>query len=96
MLAYKKLAWQSVQIPMVMPKPDVVALTGGYRRTPVLQIGADVWCDTALIARVLERVAPTPSLYPYGDSFAVQAACTSPTTCCSTSRCRSASSRAAA
>lgn len=74
MLAYKKLAWQSVQIPMVMPKPDLVALTGGYRRTPVLQTGADIWCDTALIARVLERMAPQPSLYPYGDSFAMQAA----------------------
>ena len=38
-----------------MPKPDVVALTGGYRRTPFLQIGADIYCDTALICRVLEQ-----------------------------------------
>jgi hypothetical protein len=52
MLAFKKIAWQSVRIPMVMPKPDLVALTGGYRRTPVLQTGADIWCDTALIARM--------------------------------------------
>jgi len=74
MLAYKKIAWQSVQIPMVMPKPDLVALTGGYRRTPVLQTGADIWCDTALIARVLERMAPQPSLYPGGDGFAMRAA----------------------
>jgi len=59
---------------MVMPKPDLVALTGGYRRTPVLQTGADIWCDTALIARALERMAPKPSLFPYGDSFAMQAA----------------------
>jgi len=74
MLGYKKLAWQSVLIPMLMPKPDVVALTGGYRRTPILQTGADIWCDTALIARVLERLAPQPSLYPYGDTLAVQSA----------------------
>ena len=74
MLGYKKLAWQSVLIPMLMPKPDVVALTGGYRRTPILQTGADIWCDTALIARVLERLAPKPSLFPYGDTFAMQAA----------------------
>lgn len=73
-LAFKKIAWQSVRIPMMMPKPDLVALTGGYRRTPVLQTGADIWCDTALIARVLERLAPRPSLYPYGDSLAMQAA----------------------
>ena len=49
---------------MIMPKPDLTALTGGYRKTPVLQIGADVYCDTALICDVLEHWAPTPSLYP--------------------------------
>jgi len=61
---YKKLAWHSVIIPRIMPKPDLTALTGGYRRTPVMQIGADIYCDTALIADVLEKIAPTPSLYP--------------------------------
>ena len=64
MLGYKGLAWRSVKIPVVMPKPDVVALTGGYRRTPILQVGADVYCDTALIARLLEARAPTPRLFP--------------------------------
>ena len=63
-LGYKKLAWQSVVIPMIMPKPDVVALTGGYRKTPFLQIGADVYCDSALICDVLEHIAPMPTLYP--------------------------------
>ena len=48
-LAFKQLAYRSVIIPDVMPKPDVLALTGGYRRTPILQIGADIYCDTALI-----------------------------------------------
>ncbi len=51
-------------IPLIMPKPNLTALTGGYRRTPVLQVGADIYCDTALIADVLERMAPTPTLYP--------------------------------
>jgi glutathione S-transferase len=74
MLGYKRLAWKSVQIPLIMPKPDVVALTGGYRRTPILQVGADVYCDTALIARVLEELAPAPSFFPQGDTYAVQAA----------------------
>ena len=73
LLGFKGLAWKSVIIHMMMPKPDVVALTGGYRRTPILQIGADVYCDTALIARVLERVAPAPTLFPYGDTFAGKA-----------------------
>jgi glutathione S-transferase len=61
---FKKLAWKSVLIPAIMPKPNLVALTGGYRRTPVMQIGADIYCDTSLIADVLERIAPTPTLYP--------------------------------
>jgi glutathione S-transferase len=63
-LGYKRLAWKSVTIPRVMPKPDVVALTGGYRRTPVLQVGADIYCDTSLICDVLEHVQPEPMLYP--------------------------------
>jgi glutathione S-transferase len=63
-LGYKGLAWKSVIIPNIMPKPDVVALTGGYRKTPVLQVGSDIYCDTALICDVLEHLHPTPSLYP--------------------------------
>jgi glutathione S-transferase len=63
-LAAKGLAWRSVQIPVVMPKPDVVALSGGYRKTPLLQIGADLYCDTALICRVLDARQPEPPLYP--------------------------------
>ena len=63
-LGHKQLAWKSVFIPMIMPKPDLTALTGGYRKTPVLQIGADIYCDTALICDVLEHIAPTPTIYP--------------------------------
>ena len=63
-LGYKKLAWKSVIIPAISPKPDVLALTGGYRKTPFLQIGNDIYCDSALICDVLELVQPTPTLYP--------------------------------
>lgn len=63
-LGCKAAQWHSVLIPMLMPKPDVLALTGGYRRTPLLQIGADVWCDSALIARVLDRELGGSSLFP--------------------------------
>ena len=62
-MGYKKLSWQGVTIPMVMPKPDLMPLTGGYRRTPVLQIGADIYCDTSLICTMLDHVQPEPSLY---------------------------------
>ena len=65
-LGLKGLPWRSVLAPMVMPKPDLVELTGGYRRVPVLQVGADVFCDTHLIARVLDRVKPAPALAPPG------------------------------
>jgi glutathione S-transferase len=67
----KGLAWHSVQIPIVMPKPDLTELTGGYRRTPVLQIGADVYCDTKACARVLEQLHPEPSFFPSGDEATV-------------------------
>ena len=60
----KALAWQSVMVPAINPKPDVVALTGGYRRTPFMQIGADVYCDTALMCRVIDRLYPEPPLVP--------------------------------
>ena len=63
-LGYKNIPWKSVVIPMVSPKPNLAALTGGYRKTPVLQIGADIYCDTALIADVLEHIEPLPTLYP--------------------------------
>ena len=69
MLGFKQLSWRSVEIPRIMPKPDLTALTGGYRKTPVLQVGADIYCDTALIARRLEAEKATPSLFPEGQEF---------------------------
>jgi glutathione S-transferase len=63
-LGAKGLAWQSVIVPTMLPKPDVMALTGGYRRTPFMQIGADIYCDTALMCRVIDAMAPHPPLYP--------------------------------
>ncbi|OQW55216.1 MAG: hypothetical protein A4S14_13290 [Proteobacteria bacterium SG_bin9] len=61
---YKQLAWKSVITPFVMPKPDLMPLTGGYRKAPVMQIGRDIYCDTALMVRVLDRLFPTPPLMP--------------------------------
>jgi glutathione S-transferase len=65
-LGLKGLAWRSVQVSMVMPRPELGVLTGGYRKIPVLQIGADVYCDTRLIVRELERRYPQPTLFPNG------------------------------
>ncbi len=67
---FKRLSWRSVRIPRIMPKPDLTPLTGGYRRTPVMQIGADVYCDTQIIIREIERRYPSPTLFPSGASGA--------------------------
>lgn len=54
----KGLAWRSVLQPNMMPKPDLVPLTGGYRRAPVMQIGADIFCDSQIILAEIERRQP--------------------------------------
>ena len=60
----RSVAWRSVIQPVIMPKPDLTPLTGGYRRIPVLQVGADVFCDTQVIlAEVAARTgAPLEGL----------------------------------
>ena len=64
----KGLSWRSVEIPRIPPKPMLTALTGGYRRTPVMQIGADIYCDTQCILRELERRHPSPTFFPTADA----------------------------
>ena len=66
-LGLKGLSWRSVEVPSTAPKPDFTPLTGGHRRAPALQIGADVYADTAIIAEELERQFPEPTLYPGDD-----------------------------
>lgn len=69
LLGFKGLSWRSVNISPVMPKPDLTALTGGYRKTPVLQVGADIYCDTSLIARRLEQEKALPAFFPEGQEM---------------------------
>lgn len=65
-LGHKNISWKSVLVPNIMPKPLYTALTGGYRRVPVMQIGADVYCDTALIAAEIERRFPAQPIMANG------------------------------
>lgn len=60
----KGLEWFACDEPVIMPKPELLALTGGYRKIPVMQIGADIYCDTQIILRELERRFPVPTLFP--------------------------------
>ena len=62
----KGISWRAVEIPAWAPKPDLTPLTGGYRRTPVMQIGADIYCDTRIILREIDRRFPKPALYGSG------------------------------
>ncbi|WP_293679876.1 glutathione S-transferase family protein [uncultured Phenylobacterium sp.] len=63
----KDLAWNACIQPVIMPKPELIPLTGGYRKIPVMQIGADVYCDTQVILDELETRFPTPSMYAGAD-----------------------------
>ena len=67
-LGIKGLTWRNVEIPRLPPKPMLTTLTGGYRRTPVMQIGADIYCDSLCIIREIERRHPSPSFAPGPDS----------------------------
>lgn len=67
-LGIKDAEWFAVDQPVIMPKPNLIPLTGGYRRIPVMQIGADIYCDSALIVEEIERRIPGPSLFPAGNT----------------------------
>lgn len=62
----KGVAWRSCEQNRLPDRPELFAMTGGYRRIPVLQVGADLFCDTQIIFRALEAYAPEPTLFPNG------------------------------
>ena len=68
----KGLAWRSVEIAGLPPRPLLAPLTGGYRRAPVLQVGADIYCDTNAILPALDRLHPARSLVPAGSEGVAQ------------------------
>ena len=74
-MGLKGLSWRSVEIPVWTPRPLLTPMTGGYRRTPILQIGADFYCDTLLILQVLDGLGTGNSLYPAESKAMVKACC---------------------
>lgn len=69
-MGFKNLSWKSVEQNRLPDRPELFAMTGGYRRIPVMQVGADIYCDTQCIFRELERRHPNPSFHPSGNSGA--------------------------
>lgn len=73
MLGYSQLEWQSVTTREMPPRPMLARLAGGYRKIPVAQIGADVFCDTRVIASEIATLANKPQLALENCSPEVQA-----------------------
>jgi glutathione S-transferase len=72
MLGHKRLAWGSIEVPMVPPRPVLQRVLGGFRRIPVLQRGADFFCDTRLLPHVLDSVhVEQPLLPPHGHALSL-------------------------
>ena len=68
MLGYCQISWLSVEAPLIPPRPSIDPLAGGYRRIPVAQLGADVFCDTNIIADEIASLAGNKRLSPYHQS----------------------------
>ena len=62
MLGFKDAEWFACDHSTILPKPELAALTGGYRQIPVAQVGADIYCGSELVMDLLERRIPRPSL----------------------------------
>jgi glutathione S-transferase len=62
MLGYTGLAWQSALTRELPPRPELSRLAGGYRKIPVAQCGADIFCDSRTIAAEIGRLAGNPEL----------------------------------
>jgi len=57
MLGYTGMSWESVTVREMPPRPHLNQLAGGYRRIPVAQIGADIFCDSKTIAAEIARIS---------------------------------------
>ncbi len=57
MLGYTGMSWESVTVREMPPRPQLNRLTGGYRRIPVAQIGADFFCDSKTVAAEIAGIS---------------------------------------
>lgn len=61
-LALRRIPYAVCHQPMTWPRPDIQELSINYRRIPMLTIGRDIYCDTALILDKLESLFPEGAL----------------------------------
>ena len=64
MFGYAGVDWHGVINPEMPPRPALDPLLGGYRRIPVAQAGADLFCDTRLISAEIAAMTNRPELDP--------------------------------
>jgi glutathione S-transferase len=62
MFGYTNFEWQSSTSPAAPPRPIVDPLAGGYRKIPVAQVGADIFCDTRIISAEVANTVAQPEL----------------------------------
>ncbi|BES72805.1 glutathione S-transferase family protein [Marinobacter nanhaiticus D15-8W] len=72
MLGYTGQSWRAVTVREMPPRPNLVPLADGYRKIPVAQIGADIFCDTRTISREIARMTGKPELALENNSQEVQ------------------------
>jgi glutathione S-transferase len=72
MLGYAQTPWLSAITREIPPRPVLAALAGGYRKIPVAQIGADIFCDTRIIAAEIAALSHKPELALENCSQAIQ------------------------
>lgn len=73
MLGYTQLPWQSVITREMPPRPHLDdILVGGYRKIPVAQQGADVFCDSRIISSEIAALSGKSELALEHCSDAIQ------------------------
>ena len=62
LLGYSKVPWHSAITREAPPRPILEQLAGGYRKVPIAQIGADIFCDSRTICAEIAALAQKPEL----------------------------------
>ncbi|MFT6046309.1 MAG: hypothetical protein ACI9WC_002014, partial [Arenicella sp.] len=73
MFGYCDMSWSSAISPAMPPRSIVDPLAGGYRRIPVAQLGADIFCDSRIITSEIAELCGRPEMAMENCSKEIQA-----------------------